>query len=219
VDWQQAVDGYCERLGPGFWAEPVNALTNAAFLLAAAVMWRRSAGVARARLLSALLAAIGVGSFLFHTHADRWSGLADVIPIGLFVLVYLQGAARRILGLSAVQSLAVVAAFFPFSAAVTVYLMMVAPWLGGTAGYAPVPLAIVICAALAARRHPGTARGLLIGAGLLVLSMGFRWLDGPACAALPLGTHFLWHLLNAAMLAWMIEVWRRHMLAGAGAGG
>lgn len=25
------IDIYCERLGPGLWAEPLNALTNAAF--------------------------------------------------------------------------------------------------------------------------------------------------------------------------------------------
>jgi hypothetical protein len=38
------VDIYCERTDPSFWAEPVNALTNIAFLLAAALAfcaWRR----------------------------------------------------------------------------------------------------------------------------------------------------------------------------------
>jgi hypothetical protein len=25
------IDAYCERLGPGLWAEPLNALTNLAF--------------------------------------------------------------------------------------------------------------------------------------------------------------------------------------------
>jgi hypothetical protein len=30
----------------------------------------------------------------------------------------------------------------------------------------------------------------------------------------PWGTHFLWHIFNAVMLAWMIEDYRRHMLAG-----
>jgi hypothetical protein len=28
-----------------------------------------------------------------------------------------------------------------------------------------------------------------------------------------MGTHFLWHILNGLMLGWMIEVYRRHMLA------
>jgi hypothetical protein len=36
-----SVDIYCERIDPGFWAEPVNALTNLAFLLAAAFVWPR----------------------------------------------------------------------------------------------------------------------------------------------------------------------------------
>ena len=33
--WTDPIDAYCERLGPGFWAEPLNAWTNLAFLLAA----------------------------------------------------------------------------------------------------------------------------------------------------------------------------------------
>ena len=70
MDWLAAVDGYCERLGPGLWAEPVNAVTNAAFLVAAAVMWWRCAGLWWSRALCAVLAAIGVGSGLFHTFAN-----------------------------------------------------------------------------------------------------------------------------------------------------
>jgi len=34
------IDLYCERLGPGIWAEPINALTNLAFLVAAFAAWR-----------------------------------------------------------------------------------------------------------------------------------------------------------------------------------
>ena len=44
--WRSHLDLYCERLGPGFWAEPLNAVSNAAFILAAAygfVLWRRRA--------------------------------------------------------------------------------------------------------------------------------------------------------------------------------
>jgi hypothetical protein len=52
---------------------------------------------------------------------------------------------------------------------------------------------------------------------LLVVSLTFRSVDLTACGAWPVGTHFMWHLLNAAMLGWMIEVWRRHALDGGGA--
>jgi hypothetical protein len=69
---------------------------------------------------------------------------------------------------------------------------------------------ILLYALLLRRRAPATARGLVLGAALLVLSLTFRTLDGPLCGVLPVGTHFLWHILNAGMLGWMIEVWLRH---------
>lgn len=79
-NWGSVIDGYCERTGPEFWSEPVNALTNAAFLVAAFVMWRRTGGrLPLANLMILLLALIGVGSFLFHTFATTWAALADVV--------------------------------------------------------------------------------------------------------------------------------------------
>ena len=33
--WLTPIDNYCERLGPGLWAEPLNAATNGAVLAAA----------------------------------------------------------------------------------------------------------------------------------------------------------------------------------------
>ena len=81
------IDGYCERVDPGYWSEPVNAITNAAFVLAAVFMWRRSAGVPLARALCAVLALIGLGSYLFHTHAQVWAAIADVEPIAVFIML------------------------------------------------------------------------------------------------------------------------------------
>ncbi|MGT2481909.1 hypothetical protein ACU4GR_30605 [Methylobacterium oryzae CBMB20] len=42
MNWFEPVSAYCERGGPHFWAEPANALSNAAFLLAAAAAARRA---------------------------------------------------------------------------------------------------------------------------------------------------------------------------------
>ena len=215
MDWTQQIDGYCERLGPGYWAEPLNAVTNAAFLVAALVMWRRTrgAGLPLATALVLVLAAIGIGSFLFHTHATAWAAVADVAPIGVFILVYLYAANLHYWRLGVWPALALTALFVPYAAATTP-LFAAIPGLGSSAGYAPVPLLILIYAALLRRRTPATARGLALGAAILVVSLTFRTLDGPLCHVLPFGTHFLWHILNATMLGWMIEVYRRHMLAG-----
>jgi len=217
VDWSVAIDGYCERLGPAYWAEPVNAVTNAAFLIAAAVMWRRCAGLPLARLLCLILAAIGIGSFLFHTHATGWAALADTAPIGLFILTYLFATNLHICRWPLWAALAGTLAFIPYAAALTPLFDRL-PFFTISAFYWPVPLLIAGYAAALARRAPATAQGLAIGAGLLVLSLTFRSLDEPLCAAFPLGTHFLWHILNALMLGWMIEVYRRHRLAAPPAG-
>lgn len=218
MDWLAAVDGYCERLGPGYWAEPLNALSNAAFLLAAFWMWRRGRAVGMVRALVLALAIIGVGSWLFHTHANRLTGLLDVLPILGFILLYLFAANRDLLGLAPRWAGVASFGFLPYAAA-TVPLWAMIPGLGSSAGYMPVPVLILLYAGLLRGLHPPTARGLAAGAAILLLSLGFRTLDGPLCAALPMGTHFMWHLLNGLMLGWMIEVYRRHRVAAPGARG
>ena len=217
MDWTAQVDGYCERTDFTIWAEPLNAATNLAFLAAAAVMWWRvrGQGMPLAVLLAALLAAIGIGSGLFHTFATRWAGLADVLPIGLFILAYVYAANRHYWGWPVWGAALGTAAFVPYAAA-TIPLFQALPFFGISAAYWPVPVLIFAYAALLRRRAPQTARGLAIGAGILCLSLVLRSLDQPLCATIPIGTHLWWHLLNGAMLGWMIEVYRRHMVAARG---
>ena len=100
MEWFEAVDGYCERVDSAFWSEPINAVTNAAFLIAALWAWRRPDLPVMGRVLTVILALIGFGSFLFHTFAQTWAGLADVLPILMFILVYIYVATRDYFGAS-----------------------------------------------------------------------------------------------------------------------
>ncbi len=208
MEWTRAVDGYCERIGAEYWAEPVNAVTNLAFLIAAFLMWRRSRGIAMAQFLCVILGAIGVGSFFFHTYAQVWAGLADVVPIALFILTYLFAVNRDAVGLRTGRALGMTALFFPY-AAVMVPAFAAFSWMGSSAGYAPVPLLILIYAGFLRKKHPEFAQGMASGAVILIVSLFFRTVDEPLCQNFPLGTHFLWHVLNGLMLGWMIEVYRR----------
>lgn len=212
MDLTQPIDGYCERLDPGFWAEPINALTNAAFLIAAIYMWRRTPGLPLARLLCATLFAIGIGSFLFHTFAQPWAAMADVLPILMFVLTYIFAATRDFWGQSTLRSGIAVLLFFPYAAAVVPIFQLI-PGIGGSAGYGPVPLLILLYAFGLRHKEPATARNLAIGAGIILISLTLRTIDEPLCHHVPMGTHFIWHLLNGIALGWMIETYRRHMLA------
>jgi hypothetical protein len=218
MEWNAQVDGYCERLSPGFWAEPINAVTNLAFVFVGLWMLSRSRGVAPAQYLSLVLIVIGIGSGLFHTLATRWAGVADVVPIVVFVLSYIYCANRYFWRASTLWSGIGVLLFFPY-AAVLVPLAAQVPGVGSSAAYVPVPILIAAYGILLWRRLPQVGRGLVIGAAGLTLSIPLRSLDEPLCAQLPMGTHFLWHILNAVMLGWMIEVLRRHLGAGVLAGG
>jgi hypothetical protein len=226
MDWFQTLDNYCERVDPSYWAEPLNAVTNAAFLVAAAICWRRL-GARRdpgARALIAILAAIGVGSYLFHTHARAWALMADVIPIQAFILVYVYLATTRFFALPWWAGGAAVALFVPYAALTARGVAALVGPLNGSVGYLPVPVLILAFAVALRRRAPATARGLAIGAGILLVSITFRTMDAAICPAFPAGTHFLWHLANGLMLGWMILVLIRHdsraadLAAGGGRG-
>lgn len=221
MDWTQQVIAYCERTDMSYWSEPVNAATNAAFLIAAFVMWRRTRGLGLplATALAVVLGMIGVGSFLWHTHATRWAGMLDVLPILFFILIYIFAATRDFAGLHRNWAALAVALFFPWAAGVSAVLAMLVPGIGGNGAYASVALLIAVYGVALRHRAPSTALGLFVGAGLLCVSLAARAGDGALCGALPLGTHFLWHVLNAVMLGWMIELYRRHMLASRAARG
>jgi len=207
----EQVIAYCERSDFSYWAEPVNALTNVAFMLAAVYVWPKTAGLPLARLLTAILAMIGVGSFLWHTHATGWASLADVLPILMFILVYIFAATRAYLGASARVAGVITLGFFPYAFGFQALFRGVLP--GANALYASVAVLILAYGLWLARS--ATGRGLLIGATILCASLGFRMADAAVCASFPIGTHFMWHILNGIMLGWMILVYCRH--AGAGA--
>jgi len=215
VDWTRQLDGYCERLGPGFWAEPVNAATNLAFIVAAVVGWRlftrRGGDDLAIAWLVVVVTAVGIGSFLFHTVATVWAALADVLPITLFILSYLALVLRRGFALPWWAALALTVVFLPVSSGVEAGVeALVGDALGGSQGYLPALAALVVCGAWLARRGHALGRPLLVAAGLFAVSLTFRTLDMPLCPAVPLGTHFLWHLLNGVLLGWLIVSLVRH---------
>ena len=198
--WSTPIDQYCERLDPSFWAEPVNALTNVAFI-AAAVMalmdWRRAGRSDRAVLaLIMVVFAIGLGSFAFHTLATRGARLLDVIPIGVFIYGYFLLALRRMLGMPWVYSIALLVAFMALSNALAI--LVPREVLNGSAGYFPALGALLVIGWLLKGSPQGQA--MLIAGAIFIASLALRIVDLDICDAFPLGTHFLWHVLNAVLL-------------------
>ncbi|MEV4143225.1 hypothetical protein AB0J40_06120 [Amycolatopsis sp. NPDC049691] len=183
------VDGYCERVAPGLWGEPLNELSNLAFLVAAVLVWRLAKGDRTGRLLAVLIGLVFVASSVFHLIATRWAGAADSGAILAFVLVYAVVFVREYWS----RRWAWVAA--PGFLALTVGTAL----LGGGLYLAPLIGLFGFAAVLAFQRDTHWTHFAVAGA-VFALSLSFRTLDRDVCAYVPVGTHFLWHLLNGVVL-------------------
>lgn len=197
--WSTPIDLYCERTDPSFWSEPFNAVSNVAFLLAAAAAywsWRRSGHRDAAVLaLIGVVVLIGFGSFTFHTVATRGAILLDVGPIGSFIYGYFLLALRRFLRLSWPLTAAGLLGFLALSVIAEQVPRTV---LNGSSGYLPALAALVVIGAI--ERATPWGRAMLQAAAVFVVSLCFRIIDLDICNAVPLGTHFLWHICNAIVL-------------------
>ncbi|TFF19129.1 hypothetical protein E3C22_20370 [Jiella endophytica] len=205
MDWSESIDGYCERTSAAFWAEPLNAWSNLAFIAVAFLgygLWKMRGGRDKAsEALCLLVGVIGAGSFTFHTVATRWASLADVIPIAVFIYGYFALALRRYFLLPPLVAGLGTLAFFAASFGAEPALAAIA---GSSAGYLPGLLAMLLIGGILVARHREPGPLILAAGATFFVSLAFRMVDEPVCAALPTGTHFLWHILNAATLGLLV---------------
>src|SRR5262249_15057528 len=146
-----------------FWAEPLNAWTNLAFLLAALLafdLWRRQKATDwPVATLIAVVVLIGIGSFLFHTMPAPWSRHADVIPIRLFAFGYFALAVWRFIGLgclgTALATLLFLAAFYVVTGPAE--FLLPSAIRGAAAGYVTYLVGLMTIAAFLARKDSQTA--------------------------------------------------------------
>lgn len=230
MDLFAAVDIYCERTDASYWSEPVNALSNLAFILAA--VWafaeyrkRRASTTGQSSdpltLIAIVMAGlIGIGSYLFHTHATVWSSLADVIPIWTFVAYYLFLAIYRIAGVPLRRAIGIYAGSIVATGSI---LWLVSNFLlatdtnaaggdgfNGSSQYLPGMIALYgFALVMFIRRH--AAMGWIFAASItFTLSIFFRSIDMMVCSSFPLGTHFLWHSLNGLFIGFLLQALVRH---------
>lgn len=208
--WSTPIDLYCERTDPSFWAEPLNALTNAAFLLAAAAAFakwnRRREPDLPVLALIVVVAMVGFGSFVFHTQATHGAALFDTIPIAVFIYGYFVLVMRRFLRLRWLVVAVILAGF----AVVSHGLVYAVPrdFLNGSYAYLPALTAVLwVAYRVKDEAQQGT---IFLAAGLFALSLSFRTIDLSVCGIFPVGTHFLWHGLNAVVVYLLLDAAMRY---------
>lgn len=202
LGFSDKISCYCERgADASLLAEPFNALSNLGFIIAALFAWRYLSQRSPARghgilvALVAMLAVIGVGSFLFHTYASIWARIADVVPIGIFVFSYLTLALTWFVGLGKVPALLI-------AASIAVISLLMPPWFNGSLFYLPTLIALVALAALLQARAHAASKWVTAAAGLFFAALVLRSFDRAEflCGGGGLGSHWAWHMINALVL-------------------
>ena len=208
-DMTRQIDMYCERGSTAWDAEPLNAVSNIAFFIAAWAAWRlhqrhpNAAFDGAIRVLCIIIAVVGAGSLTWHIFATRWAEWADVIPILIFMIVYcwviLTAFFRWPWWLKAP------AAFLLFAATFYLESDEFEKVLWGGAMYLPTLVFLMAAGAGIWRGNASAGRAFYAAAGLFVLSFTARTLDMPMCDAFPIGTHYFWHIFNAAVLFLLVR--------------
>jgi hypothetical protein len=189
------MDAYCERVGMGLFAEPLNAVSNISFLLAALAAWvlarRIGALPGGVRTLIAIGASVGIGSILWHTYPTMPTLILDSVPILIFIMWYIWLYARNVVGMRPLFAAASAVAFLlatfvaiPFSGV-----------LHGAFVYTPGLVVTLMLGVFHVRERRVARFTLLAAAGVYLAALFFRTIDNEVCTVLPIGTHFLWHLL------------------------
>ena len=191
----QQWDEYCERVGFSLLAEPLNALSNFSFIIAAWAAWmlakRTGTLTTPVKVLIGLAGATGVGSMFWHTFATSWALYLDIVPIAIFMMTFIWLYTRNVMGKG------------PGFAALSVGALVLAAILvkpigdeiHGAPSYLPGLLAVLILGIYHAIQRKPSRYTLLAAAGAYFSALFFRTIDLELCHYMTIGTHFIWHSL------------------------
>jgi hypothetical protein len=125
-----------------------------------------------------------------HVPDDVYAGSRSV-PILVFISWYIWLYARNVIGMRAPFAVASVAAL-PLATFLAIPFSGV---LHGAFVYAPGLIVTLVLGAFHARERRAARFTLLAAAGVYLAALFFRTIDNEVYPVLPIGTHFLWHLL------------------------
>lgn len=201
------IDQYCERLGPGVGSEPLNLISNLSFIAVGWVLIRQANANPRLpfyRILGWQTIAVGLGSGLFHSLANYWSQLADILPIILLVVTILYFFFRNAVKLNRLKTMGALVGFLLLS--VVIALVSDRASTNGSEFYFGTWISLfgMLCF------YAGTGLRTSIHYTRLALagfssSICFRTLDERVCTYFAHGTHFMWHLCNAIVIYLVIQ--------------
>ena len=209
LDLNIYIDNYCERIDPGLLGEPLNAISNITFFIAAYYLGKslalqeREASEAdiQSRYLINLVWFIGFGSLTFHVFATIWSGILDIFPIALLILYYSYFSLRRFFLINKYISY--------LAPLVIIFITLILSKIGNvtnSAYFAALSGIILIGSISLFYRQKKILFGMLLAAFIFSISLTLRIFDEILCSNIIIGTHWIWHILNSLTLYIIIKI-------------
>lgn len=197
--------GVCERHALGFMGEPLNVISNLGFLYVAVVIYRfyhkhediTGRWIWDIHALTFLTFIIGFNSIVFHAFPTPTTELMDTIPIVMFIMIYFTSILFRIGRCTLFQAGICLVAFVGFS---HVLVTQFPRALNDSIGYLSSMIALIIIAVYLHLKARPSSTHFMLASIVGVCSLFCRAIDRDICSMFPLGTHFIWHCLNATLL-------------------
>jgi len=191
---------YCERgNSSALMAEPINAFTNLAFLIAGYLGYKllKNKGINFKELLVLpyMLSLVGLGSFAYHTARNSITFIFDALPIYIFIVFVLFLILKELLKGKLKASL-VLSGFIIIEAVLLIYVPR--EFLNGSILHIAAIIFVFLIGWFATKQYGTKVLKPLTGVIVLyAFAIFFRSIDASICFWFPIGTHFLWHVLAA----------------------
>ena len=195
------MDFYCERTNQQIFNEPVNAISNIFFIIVSLSLikiLRKNQSNKIYYIQPILIFFIGIGSFLFHLNPNMITLYLDVIPIFLFSLSFIFFFNRDVININNLNNALLFLLFFFLFLFITPKLNY--EILNGSEFYFANYFFLTMYTIWLYLKKSDFFQLLLLGFIFFNLSILLRSLDNHICEYFSIGTHFLWHFLNAYLL-------------------
>ncbi len=202
--------GVCERGSLGILAEPLNVISSVAFMLVAVVIYRfyhshedlERKWIWDIHALTFLTFIIGVNSVIFHSFPSPTTELMDTIPIVMFIILYFWSVLFRIGRCNLFQAGICFVAFVGFS---HILVAQFPHSLNDSIGYLSSMIALIVIAVHLHLKARPSSQHFMLAAIVGVCSLFCRAIDREVCPQFPIGSHFMWHTLNATLLYLLLK--------------
>ena len=193
---------YCERTSFDILSEPLNFFTNLCFIIFSVLLLFNKSILDKKYAL--LIFLIGVGSMLFHSIPNRLTGFLDVFFIISFIFYYIFTLYIKLnikKYISAIISIAFIVICFVFG------IISKNTLLGSSAFYLPIIFHILFLYLyfLKNKKIYMYHNLFLFILVLFSFSLLLRSVDLYLCNLFFIGTHFIWHILNALVLYLLVK--------------